>query len=404
MLTVGLTLRRQRETNSEHPPDLTSLLCFIIHATARLLAPIAPDRRSFLSVNSSQVRLHLSAWYDGGCEIDKFIVQYKIRGQQEWTLVSNNILREQLSVVIRDLAPATGYELLVGAQNQVGLTEVKYRFITLDPDGKQVPAIEANSQFASSSSDVDSDTAIDYSDSGADGTRREFSGDPHSGQTMTRSLLAVRQFMSSPLALVISLCFFVVLLMVLIFYKINGQANGQSSPSISGLNLSSNNNNNNKLSGGRNSGGEPNMVAIMNDNEIIGAHSVANTSGSGCTDSPVTRMSTLQQQHSIRLLNATQGNSNTYSPVPESCHYQPFCNPVVQQQQQQINDYSHYGLPVSTYEPLGGNIYSALPQPGATMDQVSQSSASMMLADQDRSRQLIQMLMLQGQQQQSQVS
>lgn len=99
---------------------------------------MAPDKRSFLSINVTHVRLHLSAWYDGGCEIDHFMIQYKPRLQEDWVTLSDNILREQVSVVIRDLLPGTWHDLLVTAKNQVGVTDIKYRFATLNVDGTTV--------------------------------------------------------------------------------------------------------------------------------------------------------------------------------------------------------------------------------------------------------------------------
>lgn len=389
-------------------------------------APIAPDRRSFIAANSSQIRLHLSAWYDGGCEIDKFTVQYRVRGQQEWTLVSNNIVREQSSLVIRDLAPATSYELLVGAQNQVGLTEVKYRFQTLDQDGKQVPASEANSFASSSAGSEDSEMIVDYSD--ADGTRREFwpvssqnMNEPTATNSVTKSVLIMGRFLNSAPALVLSLCFFVVLLMVVIFYKFNNQTAGEaassSSPTASTLNLNSNNKYHPTGGASSHSGGEQNT----NDSELTcsgagGAGGGNFSAGSACTDSPA-RMSTFlpSSQHSMRLLGNNSlannsSNNNNYSPAPESCLYQPFCNPVTTTAPATHNqslEYSHYGLPSATYEGVAAaaNIYSGLmaaPQRSATMDQVNQPQALAVASEPDRSRQLIQLLMLQQQQGQSQ--
>uniref|UniRef100_A0A2L2YYI6 Down syndrome cell adhesion molecule-like protein Dscam2 n=1 Tax=Parasteatoda tepidariorum TaxID=114398 RepID=A0A2L2YYI6_PARTP len=80
-------------------------------------APIAPDKRFLLNINYTTLLVNLNSWHNGGCPIRFFIVQYKVNGQQDWTLVSNNIIPEQQNITIMDLIPVTWYSLLMTARN-----------------------------------------------------------------------------------------------------------------------------------------------------------------------------------------------------------------------------------------------------------------------------------------------
>ena len=51
--------------------------------------PTVPEPQAFLEVSAGSVTLHLNAWVDGGCPILYFVVEYKPRNHQDWTLVSN---------------------------------------------------------------------------------------------------------------------------------------------------------------------------------------------------------------------------------------------------------------------------------------------------------------------------
>ncbi|XP_023233546.1 Down syndrome cell adhesion molecule-like protein Dscam2 isoform X2 [Centruroides sculpturatus] len=108
-------------------------------------SPIAPEKSYLLSVNSTTVLLHLNSWRNGGCPITFFVVQYKPQGQQEWTLVSNNIIPDQQEITITDLSPGTWYTLLMTSHNEAGSTDAEYVFATLTLTGEQPPRpAEAN--------------------------------------------------------------------------------------------------------------------------------------------------------------------------------------------------------------------------------------------------------------------
>ena len=183
-------------------------------------------------------------------------------------MVSSGLGREQQALVLRDLQPATAYELLVGAQNSVGQTEAKYKFSTLDLGGKQVGGTAAASSASSSSSsssassaaasfallagassedpldpdDLDSDESlsrVDYIDE--TGARREvWLQQPaqlgqrpgqagralDSGGASLRWLaLSIRQLLNSPLTLLLALCLLLVMLLLLLFTRFNHAPN-----------------------------------------------------------------------------------------------------------------------------------------------------------------------------------
>ncbi|XP_023234043.1 Down syndrome cell adhesion molecule homolog [Centruroides sculpturatus] len=106
-------------------------------------APISPDKKSLLTINSTSVMLHLSSWQSGGCPINFFVIQYKPRVQKEWILLSNNVLTEQKVVVITDLMPATWYVLLMTAHNDAGSAEAEFVFATLTITGATVPPLSS---------------------------------------------------------------------------------------------------------------------------------------------------------------------------------------------------------------------------------------------------------------------
>ena len=88
-----------------------------------------------LNVNKTTVSVNLNSWHNGGCPISFFVIQYKTTGHQDWTLVSNNIIPEQQTIIITDLSPGTWYSLLMTARNDAGATDAEYVFATLTLTG-----------------------------------------------------------------------------------------------------------------------------------------------------------------------------------------------------------------------------------------------------------------------------
>ncbi|XP_022247273.1 Down syndrome cell adhesion molecule homolog isoform X1 [Limulus polyphemus] len=99
-------------------------------------APIAPNKAAFLTANSTYVILHLNAWRNGGCPIKFFVIQYRLRDQMEWTLVSNNILPNQQDIIVAELTPGTWYTLLTSAHNDAGITDAEFVLATLTLNGE----------------------------------------------------------------------------------------------------------------------------------------------------------------------------------------------------------------------------------------------------------------------------
>nr|ASU04347.1 Dscam5 [Mesobuthus martensii] len=115
----------------------------VISARTEGKAPISPDKKSLLTINSTSVMIHLISWQSGGCPINFFVIQYKPRVQKEWILLSNNVLIEQKVVIITDLMPATWYVLLMTAHNDAGSTEAEFIFATLTITGATVPPLSS---------------------------------------------------------------------------------------------------------------------------------------------------------------------------------------------------------------------------------------------------------------------
>ncbi|GFX11124.1 down syndrome cell adhesion molecule-like protein Dscam2 [Trichonephila clavipes] len=111
----------------------------IISARTDGSPPIAPEKRLFLSVNSTALNINLNSWHNGGCPICFFVIQYRPNGQQEWTLVSNNVIPEQNNITITDLSPGSWYSLLITARNDAGSTDAEYKFATLTLSGEYPP-------------------------------------------------------------------------------------------------------------------------------------------------------------------------------------------------------------------------------------------------------------------------
>ncbi|RWS27565.1 Down syndrome cell adhesion molecule-like protein Dscam2, partial [Leptotrombidium deliense] len=92
--------------------------------------PVAPDRQSVVSVNSSTAMIHLDAWHHGGCVINNFKVRYRLQGaKSDWTEMRYNNKDRQLE--LQGLQPAKKYNLQITAYNEVGFTGAEYSFSTL---------------------------------------------------------------------------------------------------------------------------------------------------------------------------------------------------------------------------------------------------------------------------------
>lgn len=100
--------------------------------TILILAPVAPDKHSLLTINSSAVVVHSDSWHDGGCPIDKMEIMYKEEKKKEWLTLPFVFppSKEDKDIIISDLRPATSYELKITATNEAGATTVSHTFKT----------------------------------------------------------------------------------------------------------------------------------------------------------------------------------------------------------------------------------------------------------------------------------
>jgi hypothetical protein len=88
----------------------------------------------------TSVSLQLASWPDGGCPIVYFVVEYRLLSgnNRNWLLVDNNAQAEQLT--LRDLQPATWYQLRLTAHNDAGSTRAHFSFATTTvTGGKALP-------------------------------------------------------------------------------------------------------------------------------------------------------------------------------------------------------------------------------------------------------------------------
>ncbi|XP_015789143.1 Down syndrome cell adhesion molecule-like protein Dscam2 isoform X2 [Tetranychus urticae] len=104
----------------------------IIYVKTEGLAPVAPDKHSLLTINSSAAVVHSDSWHDGGCPIDKMEIMYKEEKKKEWLTLPFVFppSKEDKDIIISDLRPATSYELKIIATNEAGSTTVSHTFKT----------------------------------------------------------------------------------------------------------------------------------------------------------------------------------------------------------------------------------------------------------------------------------
>jgi len=113
----------------------------------------APNIQSFLVPNVSHVMLDLDHWDTGSsagnpCPITNFAIRYRVKdlnaktedlqARNSWILVTSHRKPDYGPLFIRDLLPATWYELAITASNQAGDTETRYLFATLTATGATV--------------------------------------------------------------------------------------------------------------------------------------------------------------------------------------------------------------------------------------------------------------------------
>lgn len=54
-----------------------------------LIAPISPTSNDWLWSNATHIYVQLSGWDDGGCDVTKWDVEYKLLGSSTWLKAEN---------------------------------------------------------------------------------------------------------------------------------------------------------------------------------------------------------------------------------------------------------------------------------------------------------------------------
>ncbi|XP_046991954.1 Down syndrome cell adhesion molecule-like protein Dscam2 [Schistocerca americana] len=102
--------------------------------------PKIPNYKSMVTSNATSLSLHLQTWPDGGCPILYFVVEYRIlKSNAKWILINNSA--PSRNFLIRDLQPATWYELRITAHNSAGSTTAHFTSATTTVLGATVAPV-----------------------------------------------------------------------------------------------------------------------------------------------------------------------------------------------------------------------------------------------------------------------
>lgn len=97
--------------------------------------PLAPDKETLIYPNSTYLVVYLNVWRDYDCLIDHFIIQWKPSGNDTWIMIPEADYTLDNVVYIRNLIPATWYDVWIAARNGAGTTEAQYKIATLTENG-----------------------------------------------------------------------------------------------------------------------------------------------------------------------------------------------------------------------------------------------------------------------------
>lgn len=60
-----------------------------------LIAPISPTSNDWLWSNATHIYIQLSGWDDGGCDVNKWDVEYKLLGSNTWLRAENRAVSNE---------------------------------------------------------------------------------------------------------------------------------------------------------------------------------------------------------------------------------------------------------------------------------------------------------------------
>ncbi|CAB4064370.1 unnamed protein product [Lepeophtheirus salmonis] len=95
--------------------------------------------KKVVTSNITMVLVDLTAFYDGGCPILYFVLEYKKDTQPKYTMVSNNVSPLDEEYTIRGLDPGTQYFIRITAHNSAGSSVTEFAFSTLSSLGSELP-------------------------------------------------------------------------------------------------------------------------------------------------------------------------------------------------------------------------------------------------------------------------
>ncbi|XP_074595893.1 cell adhesion molecule Dscam1-like isoform X2 [Brevipalpus obovatus] len=98
--------------------------------------PRAPERENLFTSNLTFVLLHFSSWTDSDCLIEFFSIQYKPETGETWIKLDEGSFNSDKTLAIRNLSPATWYEVRMSARNGAGTTSAQYKVATLTENGE----------------------------------------------------------------------------------------------------------------------------------------------------------------------------------------------------------------------------------------------------------------------------
>ncbi|XP_052751034.1 cell adhesion molecule Dscam2-like [Galleria mellonella] len=121
-------------------------------------APVSPPSTDWLWSNATHIYIQLSGWDDGGCDVNKWEVDYRTLGSSSWHRAENKApmdlnlgwsymeghyqappLRSiPTSYAVGSLSPANWYQLRVTATNDAGTASTVYTYATKTLDGEEI--------------------------------------------------------------------------------------------------------------------------------------------------------------------------------------------------------------------------------------------------------------------------
>ncbi|CAH2058075.1 unnamed protein product, partial [Iphiclides podalirius] len=121
-------------------------------------APVSPPTTDWLWSNATHIYIQLSGWDDGGCDVTKWDVEYRLLGSNVWQRAENRAPMElnlgwgfidghyqapplrsiPASYAVGSLAPGNWYQLRVSAVNDAGTASTVYTYATKTLDGEEI--------------------------------------------------------------------------------------------------------------------------------------------------------------------------------------------------------------------------------------------------------------------------